>query len=124
MSDSSGYVVIRTDMTGYGWVSDSLSERNGQRGQIMTEYVNVGVVHAPGMSDMPTKVALKRAIATEPTMVSFYATDAFGPNRGKFWSTDKLDIGVKYSVVGPNPYTSRKWYATVELLDNGKITVK
>jgi len=32
MSDSSGYVVIRTDMTGYGWISDLLSRMNRQIG--------------------------------------------------------------------------------------------
>lgn len=90
----------------------------------MTEYVNVGASHFPGIQDIPTKIALKRAIAADPAKVNFYATDAFGANRDKSWFADKLDIGVKYSVVGPNPYTSRKWYATVEMQANGKITVK
>ena len=88
----------------------------------MSEWQNVGARHSFTMSDIPTKKALKDAIVAKT--VELYSTDAFGTGVGKMWFADKLEIGVKYTVVGPNPYTSRKWYATVEKLPNGSITVK
>jgi len=87
-------------------------------------YVNVGARDINTNADIPTKKELKGRIATYPTKVEFYVTDAFGPNAGKTVMMDNMDIGIKYTVVGPNPYTSRKWYATVEKLPNGTITVK
>lgn len=95
-----------------------------KKGQSMSEWQNVGVNLRPGFSDIPTKAALKRLFADTPENAHLYSTDAIGPNRDKTWFGDNLVIGVKYSVTGPNPYTSRKWYATIEKLPNGKITVK
>jgi hypothetical protein len=93
---------------------------------IMASYVNVGVRYmktpfdkAPN-SEIPTKAMLKRAIAENAANVYMYGTSGFTP----FGDTaDNLEIGVKYSVTGPNPYTSRKWYATLEKLANGTIRV-
>lgn len=84
-------------------------------------YVNVGVKNRSDGTDIPTKAALKRAIAANADDVVVYGTSDMTPFTG---SVDDLDIGVKYSVTGPNPYTSRKWYATLEKGTNGKITVK
>lgn len=81
-------------------------------------YVNVGV-KKDGL-DIPTKKALKDAIAANPESVYVYSTSTFD----SFADTaDRLDIGVKYSVTGPNPYNSRKWYATLEKLPNRTIKV-
>jgi len=95
-----------------------------KKGQSMSEWQNVGV-RSMGVYDLdiPTKKELKRQITETPERVQVYSTDAFGENRGKTWKADNLVIGVKYSVTGPNPYTSRKWYATVEKLANGTIKV-
>lgn len=94
-----------------------------QKGQIMAEWQNVGVrVNLTG-ADIPTKSALKAGIAANPAIITFYSTDAFGANAGKLWFGDSLEIGVKYSVAGPNPYTSRKWFATVEKTAKGAIKV-
>lgn len=87
----------------------------------MSSWQNVGV---RSNTDIPTKKALKDFLAKTPEKVYVYSTDAFGPYAGKSWFGDELEIGVKYSVTGPNPYTSRKWYATVEKLANGTIIVK
>lgn len=72
--------------------------------------------------DIPTKAALKRAISDNPDRVFLYGTSTFGTGELPT-SADKLPEGYKYSVVGPNPYKSRKWYATVERR-NGRLTVK
>jgi hypothetical protein len=87
----------------------------------MSEWVNVGVSNRSDGSDIPTKAALKRAIAENPDNVVVYGTSDFSPFTG---SADNLVIGTRYSVVGPNPDTSRKWYATIEKLPNGNIIVK
>ena len=82
-------------------------------------YVNVGARDISTNADIKTKSDLKGRIGNYPQTVEFYVTDAFGPNAGKTVMADNLDNGVKYSVVGPNPYTSRKWYATVEKTAKG-----
>ena len=55
-----------------------------------------------------TKKELKESIGEEFTPIE---TSMFGAE----YKGDG-----KYAVVGPDPYTNRKWYATVEVL-NGKI---
>lgn len=100
------------------------SAQIGHKGLIVSNWQNVGVRGNVTGQDIPTKKALKLAIAENAAIVTFYSTDAFGPNRDKLWFGDSLEIGVKYSVAGPNPYTSRRWFATVEKSPNGTITVK
>lgn len=90
----------------------------------MSDWQNAGAQNFFGGKDFPTKKALKELIAQSPEKVHLYSTDAFGPNYGKSWMADILPEGVKFTVTGPNPYTSRKWYATVEKLANGNISVK
>lgn len=85
-------------------------------------YVNVGARDKNSFADIPTKAALKRAITDFPDNTVLYDTSEMSVKSERTLSN--LDIGVKYSVCGPNPYTSRKWYATVEKLPNGKITIK
>lgn len=72
-------------------------------------YVNVGALL--GNSDIQTKAALKRALATDPTSVKIYGTSEFSPL--SLTRVPNLDKGNKYSVVGPNPYNARNWYATL-----------
>jgi hypothetical protein len=84
-------------------------------------YVNVGAGRVSDNRDFLTKKALKDEIAVNPTNVWIYGTSGFTPFKG---NVTELVIGDKYQVTGPNPYTCRKWYATVEKLPSGKITVK
>lgn len=85
-------------------------------------FVNVGARDKISHSDIPTKAALKRSVENLPDNTVLYDTSEFSVKEER--TISNLTVGVKYSVVGPNPYTSRKWYATVEKLPNGKITVK
>ncbi len=78
-------------------------------------FINVGA--RLGISDIPTKKALKDAISANPEKVVLYGTSMFDQDRS--YKMDDLVEGIKYTVVGPNPYTSRKWYATVELTAKG-----
>ena len=82
-------------------------------------FVNVG---AWVRFDRPaTKAALKRALADNPASVTFDPTSMFhtGPS---LYAVDDITDGVKLSVCGPDPETSRKWFVTVERR-NGKIRV-
>lgn len=83
-------------------------------------FVNVGA--RMNNSDIPTKKALKDVIASFPYKVVFYTTSAMEPSETV--TADELDTTVNYTVVGPNPYNNRKWYATVTRDNSGKITVK
>ena len=86
----------------------------------MSVYVNTGTNYATDGSDVPTKKALKEALAASPASVVFYETSAVP--MPILINGSELVEGVKYSVTGPNPYKNRKWYATVELT-GGKIKV-
>lgn len=86
-------------------------------------YVNVGAQYNADKRDIPTKKALKDAIKADPTSVYLYDTSAFPGAVTNSGTVDMLGKGVKYSVTGPNPYTSRKWYATVEITQTGIIRV-
>lgn len=80
-------------------------------------FTNVGAMYKSDMKDIPTKTALKRAFVEDPANVILYDTSEMSDKKSR--TGTNLDNGVKYSVVGPNPYTSRKWYATVEKTAKG-----
>lgn len=86
-------------------------------------YINVGATIKDEFgvtNDCPTKAALKRAIKESPETVTFYSTSPMGPQfNGK---ADDMPEEHSLIVAGPNPYTSRKWFANVKR-DGAKITV-
>lgn len=59
-----------------------------------------------------TKAALKRALAENPAGVEFDGTSPMGPQYSDL-SGVNVPEGVSLSVVGPDPYSRRNWYATV-----------
>jgi hypothetical protein len=85
-------------------------------------WVNVG---ATVSGERPaSKAALKRALAADPALVQFDPTGLLG-SRALSVAIDATveDIGEnKLSVVGPDPYEDRRWYATVEV-KNGKLRI-
>lgn len=68
-----------------------------------------------------TKTLLKARIKEDPSKVMLFSTSNMGPTFTD--SADKLPVGVKFLVVGPNPYSKRDWYATVKVGRNGKLVV-
>lgn len=79
-------------------------------------YVNGGVV------GITTKKALKEAAKADPADVTFYSTSQLGAVfNGRL---TEIPLGVTLSVVGPDPYTARNWYASITRDASGKITVK
>ena len=84
-------------------------------------YVNVGAYS--DNQRIPSKAALKRMVKESPGIVRFDQTSALGNNgMPKLIALTMLTPGITLSVVGPDPYESRKWYANVEF-KNGKIVV-
>lgn len=73
---------------------------------------NYGAQHADG-SNFKSKKALREAVAAGESVI-FYDTSAFN-NRGNPSAAELSPIDV---VVGPDPYTDRRWYANVK---NGKV---
>ncbi len=74
-----------------------------------------------GQRGATTKQALKEAVATDPASVQLYGTSPLGP---QFTGDTAADCPPehKLAVVGPDPYSRRNWYATIEWKD-GKIVV-
>lgn len=71
-----------------------------------------------------TKKALREAVKGGERDITFEPTSAF--QRPEWVSVDMIEageVGTVY-VVGPDPFTSRKWYAQVVRGKDGKATVK
>lgn len=82
-------------------------------------YQSVGVFTTDGMPIL-TKKALKAYVADGD--VRFYRLfSVVEPHMEGY--TVVPTHGVKLSVVGPDPYTNRKWYATVEVNATGQVKV-
>lgn len=71
-------------------------------------YVNCGARDFVTQDRFASKAALRRHL-TAGLSVEFDPTSAFGP----FDTIAVPADGVTLTVVGPDPYTSRKWYASV-----------
>lgn len=69
-----------------------------------------------------TKTALRTAIKEDPSSVVLFATSQMGPQFND--SADKLPDDTVFNVVGPDPYTKRDWYASVQRNNRGSLTVK
>ena len=69
-----------------------------------------------------SKAAMKRAIDADPARVRFVSVASLGPA----WTGSAAEFladgpaNTKLTVVGPDPYTARNWYGTVEV-KNGKL---
>ena len=72
-----------------------------------------------------SKAALRRAVVDNLSAVTFDVTALFGPYVGMYLAATPADIGAdQLSVVGPDPYRSRRWYATVEVGRDGRVKVR
>lgn len=80
-------------------------------------FINVGA--RVGAHPVMTKKDLKQLVADGNTELVFYGTSDFTPFNGGLSAIN----GDVLSVVGPDPFNNRKWYATVRR-ENGKLTVK
>ena len=86
-------------------------------------YINVGASDRLTGLRIKSKKALKEALSQDLASVVFDGTSPMGPQDFAHPATvSALTDGHKLSVVGPDPYTKRSWYASVFLVD-GKIRV-
>lgn len=84
-------------------------------------YVNCGA-YVDGKRPA-TKAALKRALAENPAGVEFDGTSPMGPQFSDM-SGVNVPEGMSLSVVGPDPFTKRNWYATVKVnVKTGKVVI-
>jgi len=93
-------------------------------------YINVGALDYLSGDRFQTKSALKRAV-DEKSDVIFDQTAMIHSDilPGHIDLRDLLDLTMRtkdwrLSVVGPDPYNSRRWYATVYPAKDGTIKVK
>ena len=86
----------------------------------MTRYINGDAKDEHGRR-FPTKKALKEAFKAEPALVTLLPTELFTTDMPTLASDVKP--GEAWSIVGPNPYSDRRWYATVEHNSKGQVTV-
>lgn len=93
-------------------------------------YINVGALDANGGGRIPTKKALKEALAGDESRESavgivFDQTslrqERGFPNVGYVFD---LPPDATLQVVGPDPYNNRRWYANVTRNSDGVVTVK
>ena len=68
-----------------------------------------------------SKKALKEALRDAPATVEFDGTSGMGPQCPA--TPDAIPAGLKLQVTGPDPYTKRVWYATVERTGTGALRV-
>ena len=67
-----------------------------------------------------SKKAIKEAVAADPASVEIESTSIFGGYSGP---VTELPLGESVTFVGPDPYTSRKFYGTITRTAKG-VTVK
>lgn len=90
--------------------------------------VNVGALDLKGHR-IPTKSALRRAVKYTPHSVYFDQTGLFQeanlPSNIEVADLIALNKNkvTELSVVGPDPYRKRQWYATVSVNNKGEVNV-
>ncbi len=84
-------------------------------------WINVGA--SINGTRVPNKKRLREALAADLKSVEFDQTSTLGhPDFPASFTVDILPDRIKLTVVLPDPYTDRRYYATVEK-KNGKVKV-
>jgi hypothetical protein len=68
-----------------------------------------------------TKKQLKAELAASPQSVWFDGTSMFSDVAG--YRGSEIPADLLLTVVGPDPYTSRRWYANVSVQPDGSLRV-
>lgn len=84
-------------------------------------YFNCGAQGSYG-SRFRSKKALREQLMTDAADEVFFDATAIDAPVGGYRATE-VPVGIKLSVVGPDPYNDRKWYATVERKTDGTLKV-
>lgn len=93
------------------------------KGSKMTTFVNVGAYS--DNARVQSKKALKELVKSNPELLRFDQTSPLARNSFNYTITlDELLANPSYelSVVGPDPFENRKWYANIKVVA-GQIKV-
>lgn len=82
------------------------------------QYINVGAYS--DNQRIPTKAKLKQMVKETPELLRFDETSMY--SQGCYLAISDIDHTMTLTVVGPDPYNNRKWYASVTI-KNGKVHV-
>jgi hypothetical protein len=86
----------------------------------MSIYFNCGASGPNGR--FRTKKALRDQLAADAAEVYFDGTaPPFQTAEG--YRANELPEGLRFQVTGPDPYTSRRWYATVVRQSDGSVKI-
>lgn len=85
-------------------------------------YVNVGA-YVDGRRPK-SKKAVREALADNPLRVHFDVTSGLGSHAGRTFQGDQVPLGVTLSLVGPDPYTDRRFYGSIVKRPDGRVIVK
>lgn len=96
-------------------------------------YINVGAKFDDGSGAGPVRVRSKKTlkdalkghagdVVFDNTAMTLGNGEHLGGGQAEYRG-DEVPEGVSLSVVGPDPYTDRRWYATVQRTATG-VTVK
>ena len=89
-------------------------------------FTEVKVIDVRSGALFPSKAAMKRAIEADSRSVMFRSVSPLGQQwegtAQEFGWSDRAKNGLKLTIVGPDPFTDRRWYGTVEI-KNGKLKV-
>lgn len=83
-------------------------------------YINGGI-HLTDGGVILTKKELKRMVKTHPSRVEFYATSPMGSHFNG--TVDNVPDDAVLVVCGPNPESSRRWFANIHKAKDGKLRV-
>jgi hypothetical protein len=91
------------------------------------KWINAGAKYKAMGANVPSKTALKRALRDAPQDIILYTTGQFPAQEYEVTASDLGNIAKPdeaWQITGPDPYTNRKWYATVTVnhLGNLKVT--
>ena len=75
----------------------------------------------PGVGNISTKKRLKELVKDSPELLQFYTTSELGEQFAG--PVDKLGEETTLLVVGPDPYTNRVWYASINRGPRGHLRV-
>jgi hypothetical protein len=92
----------------------------------MSGYINAGVYSVAGdnAERLKTKKALREAIAEKGDNAELMFDATAMEREGDIITPQEITGAMKIQVTGPDPYTSRKWYATVTRAVAGKYAGK
>lgn len=79
----------------------------------MTKHIGCGARATDTSEPFGTKKALRDAVTTDPASVWVYSTDMYGTPYNGPLADMPTDPALVFSVVGPDPFRARTWYASV-----------